>query len=97
MEPVWARGGRELFYFGTRATGEAALIVAGVAFTPDFHVTSRTALFSNAPYELAQPHANYDVFPDGRSFAMVRQGRLGEIVYLQNWPAMMQRGATPQH
>ncbi|HTK56233.1 MAG TPA: protein kinase [Gemmatimonadales bacterium] len=97
MEPVWARSGRELFYFGTRATGEAALIVAGVAFTPDFHVTSRTALFSNAPYELAQPHANYDVFPDGRSFAMVRQGRLGEIVYLQNWPAMMQRGATPQH
>jgi len=92
IEPVWSRNGRELFYFGTRASGEAALVVAAVSATPEFHVTSRTPLFSNATYELAQPHANYDVFPDGQSFLMVRQGRLGEIVYIQNWPAMMQRG-----
>jgi len=94
VEPVWARSGRELFYFGTRATGETAMIVAAVSTTPEFRVVSRTPLFSNVAYELAQPHANYDVFPDGRSFVMVRQGRLGEIVYLQNWPAMMQRGST---
>jgi Tol biopolymer transport system component len=94
MEPVWARNGRELFYFGARSGGETALIAATVATAPEFRVISRTPLFSNATYELAQPHANYDVFPDGRSFLMVRQGRLGEIVYLQNWPAMMQRGST---
>ncbi len=93
MEPMWARNGRELFYFGTRAGGEAALVAAAVTTAPEFRVLSRTPLFSNAAYEMAQPHANYDIFPDGRSFVMVRQGRLGEIVYLQNWPAMMRRSS----
>ena len=63
--------------------------------TPGFRVTGRTPLFPYSSYEQAAPHADYDVFPDGRSFVMVRQGRLGEVIYLQNWPAMLQRNGAP--
>ncbi len=47
-----------------------------------------------ASYEFATPHRNYDPFPDGRSFLMVRQGLPGqqaEIVYLQNLSALLER------
>jgi hypothetical protein len=57
-------------------------------------VRSRTPLFSVASYEFATPHRNYDPFPDGRSFAMVRQGRpgqLAEVVYVQNPKALLGR------
>jgi hypothetical protein len=53
-------------------------------------------LFNVASYEFAIPHANYDVFPDGKSFVMVRQGRPGqsaEIVYLQNLPGLLKAEA----
>jgi Tol biopolymer transport system component len=85
-EPVWARSGRELFYRSGSAA-EPWLVAAAVATSGEFRVTSRTRLFSVANYEFATPHANFDVFPDARSFVMVRQGRPGqsaEIVYLQN-------------
>ncbi|MDP3773536.1 MAG: protein kinase, partial [Gemmatimonadales bacterium] len=90
-EPVWNRNGRELFYVGTQASGEPMLFAASIATAPEFRVLSRTPLFPFSTYEQSVPHADYDVFPDGRSFVMVRQGRLGEIVYLQNWPEMVRR------
>jgi len=61
------------------ATVEAAGVVP--------RIRNRSELFNVANYEFATPHANYDVYPDGRSFLMVRQGRPGqraEVVYLQN-------------
>lgn len=90
-EPVWNRNGRELFYVGTQASGEPMLLAASIATAPEFRVLSRTPLFPFSTYEQSVPHADYDGFPDGRSFVMVRQGRLGEIVYLQNWPEMVRR------
>jgi serine/threonine-protein kinase len=83
-EPVWARDGRTLFY---RSLGprEPQLIAAAVESRSEFRVLSRTALFDVGEYEWATPHANYDVMPDGKSFVMVRMGRLSEFVYLQNW------------
>jgi Tol biopolymer transport system component len=92
-EPAWSRDGRELFY---RSGGgaEPFLMAADIVADPSFRVRSRTPLFSVASYEFATPHRNYDVFPDGRTFVMVRQGRPGqqaEVVYLQNLMALLER------
>jgi serine/threonine-protein kinase len=85
IEPAWSRDGRELFY---RAGGGADpwLVAATFEFGPVPRVRTRTPLFNVASYEFATPHRNYDPFPDGRSFAMVRQGEPGqraEVVYVQ--------------
>jgi serine/threonine-protein kinase len=90
-EPVWARSGRELFYRSGSAA-EPWLVSAAIETSGGVRVTGRSRLFTVASYEFAIPHANYDVFPDGRSFVMVRQGRPGqsaEIVYLQNLPELL--------
>jgi serine/threonine-protein kinase len=92
-EPAWSRDGRELFY---RSGGgaEPMLVAASVEAGAELRVRSRTPLFSVARYEFATPHRNYDPFPDGRSFAMVRQGQpgqLAEIVYMQNPRALLER------
>jgi serine/threonine-protein kinase len=87
-EPAWSHDGKELFYRsggGAEPKLAAAAIVAG-------RVQSRTELFSVARYEFATPHRNYDVFPDGKSFVMVRQGTPGQqaqVVYLQNLRGLM--------
>jgi serine/threonine-protein kinase len=85
-EPAWSRDGRELFY---RSGGGAEpwLVAAAMEISPALRVRGRTPLFSMSTYEFATPHRDYDVFPDGRSFVMVRQGLPGqraEVVYLQN-------------
>lgn len=94
-EPVWARIGRELFY-RSGGVAEPWLVAAAVETSGEFRVTGRSRLFNVASYEFATPHANYDVFPDGRSFVMVRQGRPGqsaEIVYLQNLMGLLKEQA----
>ena len=68
------------------------LVTATFDGGPALRIRSRTPLFSVASYEFAVPHRNYDVFPDGRSFAMVRQGRpgqLADVVYVQNPKALL--------
>ena len=89
-EPVWSRDGRELFY---RSLGpsEPQLVAARIETGPSPRVVSRTPLFPVTDYEPAVPHPNYDVMPDGRSFVMVRQGRLSQFVYLQHWTGLMEQ------
>jgi len=93
-EPAWSRDGRELF-FRSGGGAEPMLVAAAVsAAGSDLRVTSRTELFSVASYEFATPHRNYDIFPDDRSFVMVRQGRpgqLSEVMYVQNPIALLGR------
>jgi len=87
-EPAWSRDGKELFYRsggGAEPKMVAAVLVGG-------RVQSRTELFTVGRYEFATPHRNYDVFPDGKSFVMVRQGTPGQqaqVVYLQNLRGLM--------
>jgi serine/threonine-protein kinase len=88
-EPVWSRDGRELYYVGFEQRG-SQLVALGVATDPEFRVLSRQALFDASEYEPADPHANFDVGPDGR-FAMVHQGRLSEMVLVLNWSEEVRR------
>jgi Tol biopolymer transport system component len=85
-EPIWSRDGHELF-FRSGGSAEPWLVAASLELGASPRVRSRQQLFSIGRYEFATPHSDYDVFPDGRSFVMVRQGHPGqssEVVYLQN-------------
>jgi serine/threonine-protein kinase len=83
-EPVWSRDGAELYYRGFDQLS-TPLIATRIRTSPVFTVLSRTPLFEMSEYEAAVPHANYDVTPDGK-FVLISQGRLSEMVLVQNWP-----------
>jgi Tol biopolymer transport system component len=90
MEPVWNRTGRELFYVGNKE-GTPHLVSAAFSAGPEFSVDSRTFLFDVSEFEPSQPHANYDVSPDGSRFVMVHQGVIPEMVYVLNWAEEVRR------
>jgi eukaryotic-like serine/threonine-protein kinase len=86
-EPVWAHSGRELFY----RTLSGYLMAAEIAPAPELRIMRRTRLFAARDYELAQPHANYDVTPDGRTFVMVRRAPVMRLTVIQNLPELIRR------
>jgi Tol biopolymer transport system component len=89
-EPVWAPSGRELFY--RRPTGgQVQFMAAEVQPGAELRVLKRTMLFDASDYEPAQPHANYDVAPDGKAFVMLRRAPSSHIVVIQNLPALMRK------
>ena len=98
-EPVWASNGRELFYRGG-SEGAIDLMSASVSASAGFEIKSRQKLFPLADIVAANPHANYDVSPDGRTFVMVRRSPSQRIVILQNLPQLVARirdQATPRN
>jgi serine/threonine-protein kinase len=90
IEPVWSRDGRELFY-RSGPGGSSQLMAAAIQTEPALSVTSRTALFPAGEYQTATPHSNYDVSPDGQTFAMVRYNPSTRIMVIQNLPALVRR------
>jgi Tol biopolymer transport system component len=94
-EPVWARNSQELFY-RSAGTTEPHLVVAGFRTAPQFEILSRQQLFSMADIVGTNPHTNYDVSPDGRTFAMVQASPATRIMVIQNLPGLVRRlrGAT---
>ncbi len=93
-EPVWSHDGRFLFY---RANSERGvdLIEAMVKESPNFDVVSRRAMFPVADMSAAVPHANYDISPDDRTFAMVRRSPATRIMIIQNVPALVKAMQAP--
>jgi Tol biopolymer transport system component len=89
-EPVWAPDGRELFYRGL-SDGRIVLIAATLRPTPDLAVTSQRVLFPIPDIVGSGPHANYDISPDGRTFAMSRQSPSRHIVVIQDLPELLRR------
>jgi eukaryotic-like serine/threonine-protein kinase len=89
-EPMWSRDGRELFY-RAEVDGHDVLTVAQVQAGSTFRVLSRTKLFNVDEYDAAQPHANYDVSPDGKSFVMVHRAPTGRLTVIQNLPELVRR------
>ena len=87
-EPVWGRDGRELFYRGN-SDRSTDLIAATVRLSPAFDVVARRSLFPVTDMAAAVPHANYDLSPDGRTFAMVRRSTATRIAVIQNLPELL--------
>ncbi len=87
VEPVWSPDGRELYYRENGA--DPYLVAAGIATTPAPRVLGRTRLFPISDVVSTNPHANYDVSPDGRTFAMVRRSPAARIMVIQNLPALV--------
>ncbi len=79
--PVWARSGREVFYWeGTRMTS------ATLTFDPAPRVVSRASLFEGR-YE-----DDYDVSPDGKLFLMIESETSGlSLVVVPNWRSELRR------
>jgi serine/threonine-protein kinase len=92
-EARWSPDGRTLYYLGER-DGNPYLIAAAVTAGSEFNVTSRTPLFDVTDFEPAEPHANWDVSPDGTRFVMVDQGALTEMVFILNWPVELRLRAS---
>jgi Tol biopolymer transport system component len=89
-EPVWAPDGHEL-YFRTTHAGQVELAAATVRTTPEFAVVGTRMLFPIPDIVGSAPHANYDISPDGRTFAMVRRSPGSHIVVIQNLPELLRR------
>jgi Tol biopolymer transport system component/tRNA A-37 threonylcarbamoyl transferase component Bud32 len=98
-EPVWSHDGRELFYWETKQ-GDPYLVAASIVTTPALAVAGRKRLFPIGDIVGTNPHANYDLSPDGKTFVMVRRSPAARIMVIQNLPALVrrlqgQRAATP--
>jgi Tol biopolymer transport system component/tRNA A-37 threonylcarbamoyl transferase component Bud32 len=91
-EPRWAPGGGTLYYRGLE-DGVQYLIAARVAAGAGFDVLSRTPLFDVTDFDTAEPHANWDVSPDGKRFVMVDEGPMTEMIFILNWPVEVLRHA----
>jgi eukaryotic-like serine/threonine-protein kinase len=91
-EPRWSPDGRTLYYRGLK-DGALYLFAARVAAGADFAVSSLAPLFDVSDFDSAEPHANWDVSPDGRRFAMVDVGAMTDMVFVLNWRLELQRGA----
>ncbi|MDQ2667756.1 MAG: hypothetical protein M3Z05_17330 [Gemmatimonadota bacterium] len=74
--PVWGPDGREIFY-RTLSDSEPRLTLAVVHAAP-LSVARRSSLFPLGDVVSSNPHANYDVAPDGKTFVMVRRGHEGD-------------------
>jgi len=84
-EPVWSHDGRELFYRGNDSGG-IRLFAATVRTSPAFDIIERKSFFPVNDMAAGVPHPNYDVSPDGMTFALVRQSAATRIVVIQNLP-----------
>ena len=89
-EPVWGPDGRELFYLSTE--GQVNMMAATNRTSPSaIEVVERSVLFGSADYVGTNPHANYDISPDGHTFAMVRRSPATRVMIIQNLPELVRR------
>jgi len=62
-------------------------------------VTSRKELFPGQGIVTTNPHSDFDVSPDGKSFAFVRTNPSSRVMVIQNLAAMVEHrrvgGRTP--
>jgi serine/threonine-protein kinase len=83
-EPVWSRDGRRLFY-----RGERQLMAAVVRPGPAFAVVARDTMLADTYMYASNPHANYDVMPDGTHFVFLEPDNAGELIVVTNWTAVL--------
>lgn len=83
-EPVWSRDGRRLFY-----RGERQLMAAVIRPGPAFSVVARDTLLADTYMYASNPHANYDVMPDGIHFVFLEADNAGELIVVSNWTSVL--------
>jgi len=66
-------------------------VSASIQLRPTLTVTERARLFDASEIVTSSPHSNYDVSPDGRTFATVRQNPATRIMVIQNFPALVKQ------
>jgi serine/threonine-protein kinase len=86
-EPVWSRDGGRLFF-----RGEGQIMAATVRTEQGFRVMARDALFPDRFVFATNPHANYDVMPDGSHFIFIEPTSEGSMVVVANWKAVLHAG-----
>jgi serine/threonine-protein kinase len=90
VEPLWAPGGRELFY----RAGEKMVLV-DVVTEPAFAIGKTRVLFEGDFVLTATGTANYDVTRDGQRFLMVKPPaqvtRAAQLNVVQNWLEELKR------
>ena len=89
-EPGWSRDGRELFYRTGAGLG-SEFITASLGLCTVLEVKARRTLFPVTDMVTATPHRNWDISPDGQSFAMVRFNPATRIMVIQQLPALVAR------
>ena len=92
-EPRWSGKGDELIYLRT-GSGVPELVAARLSLAGEPKVVSREVLFPWTEFEAGEPHANYDVAPDGRSFVGVHRATGSHLVVIQNVQTLVQRGGN---
>jgi serine/threonine-protein kinase len=93
-ESAWSPDGKELYYRGgvsADARAEPAMMAATIATTPALAVTSRKVLFSSRGIVMTNPHAGFDISPDGKSFVVVRSNPSSRVMVIQNLASMVER------
>ena len=83
-EPVWARDGRRLFY-----RGDGRLMAATLRPGPAFEVASRDTILTDRYVFAGNPHANYDVMADGKTFVFLEGESTGDMIVVSNWDAVV--------
>src|SRR6185437_2337543 len=83
-EPVWSRDGHRLFYRGDGRL-MAATISGGAAFT----IARRDTMLTDTYLLAGNPHANYDVMPDGSHFIFLQGADSGELIVVSNWESVV--------
>ena len=83
-EPVWSRDGRRLFYRGGRD-----LMAAVIRPNPAFTVVARDSVLVDTYMYATNPHANYDVMPDGNHFIFLEADDEGELIVVANWTSVL--------
>ena len=83
-EPVWSRDGRRLFY-----RGERELMAAVIRPGPGFTIAARDTVLTDTYMYATNPHANYDVMPDGAHFIFLEPDNAGELIVVANWTSVL--------
>jgi Tol biopolymer transport system component len=85
-EPVWSRDGRRLFY-----RGDGRLMAATIRPGRSFEVASRDTILTDTYVFAGNPHANYDIMPDGKTFIFLEGESTGDMIVVSNWDAVVRR------
>jgi len=83
-EPLWSRGGRDLFF----RNGQGEMVAVRVGTEPTFSAGPTSVLFPVTEYLADFRHRQYDVSPDDQRFIMLRPvgGDAGrELILVQNF------------